>query len=66
MPNNRLCECQCGQTARSKRKFLPGHSIATAKLWRTDEAKHRKRERRGTITIRYPAPNIASRFSEEQ
>ena len=63
MPNRRLCECQCGQPVRSKRRFLPGHTIATAKIWRVADIKTKVRER--GITIRYETPNIVSRSEEK-
>ena len=65
MPNNRLCECQCGQPTRNRKRFIPGHSITTAKSWRKSDSKNRAREGCG-VTIRYPAPNIAPRFNEDK
>lgn len=52
MSNNRLCACQCGGVLRNKGRYISGHSLQSAHLWRGKDRKPDSKKNTTTIICR--------------
>jgi len=51
-----MCACQCGRPTKSKRKYISGHNLQTAKINRREDGKVAAINKRGPM-IQYEQDN---------